>query len=85
MTSIMDTVIAIGGLMRCCIATIDLLAAESPDMDVTEGQIATCRYADGDPAHNMIYKNGAWRWDHPRTRDSDRNLFDCVLTDAKDI
>lgn len=75
MTSILDTVIDIGGLMRCCLDSIDKLAAESPDMMVPEGQRLQCRHTE-DPTHSIIYRDGAWRWNRPGDRDEHRNLTD---------
>lgn len=69
MTPILDTVIDIGGLMRCCITTIDHIAHESPDMQVTEGQRATCRWCNG----SIVYTEGAWRWPGRADRDAHEN------------
>jgi hypothetical protein len=55
--------IRIGGLMRCCIATIDILYDENPGMAVTEGQTLQCRYAPENPDHRIRFRDGAWEWD----------------------
>lgn len=70
MTSILDTVIDIGGLLRCCVATIDEIARESPDMVVAHGQRASCKWCD----EQIVYTDGAWRWAKPHDRDAHRNL-----------
>jgi hypothetical protein len=57
-----DTV-RIGGLMRCCITTIDILYQENPGMAATEGQALQCQYAQDNPDHRMRFRDGAWEWD----------------------
>jgi len=47
-----------GGLMRCCLATIDeamLAATEAPK----EGDRMKCKYHDG---QGMVFHDGAWEW-----------------------
>lgn len=49
-----------GGLMRCCLETLEKSMqgrAESPK----EGETMQCKYHDGE---GMIYRNGAWEWNH---------------------
>lgn len=55
--------IRIGGLMRCCIETVNILYAENPGMAATEGQTLQCKYAPEDPDHRMRFRDGAWEWD----------------------
>jgi len=52
--------IRIGGLMRCCIATINILYDENPGTSATEGQELQCRYAHDSPDHRMRFREGAW-------------------------
>jgi hypothetical protein len=47
----------IGGLMRCCIETWDEKVKDAPQ---TEGQIIPCNWCES----SMIFKDGAWRWNH---------------------
>lgn len=55
----------IGGLMRCCIATIEDLYPGGPAKIATEGQRVQCKYADDNSDHGwMIFREGSWRWDH---------------------
>lgn len=49
----------IGGLMRCCIETLDT----TPVLEV-EGETLQCKYAPNDKLHNMIFQGGAWKWNH---------------------
>ncbi len=44
-----------GGLMNCCILTINEDAPHSP----AEGKKIKCRYCS---SGTMIFKNGAWEW-----------------------
>jgi len=54
----------IGGLMRCCIATIGELYPDGPAKIATEGQRVQCKYA-GDDEHGwMIFREGFWQRDN---------------------
>lgn len=47
-----------GGLMRCCIATLEErmpTCAEEPK----DGERLACRYC----RNKMIFRDGAWQWD----------------------
>lgn len=55
-----------GGLMRCCLETLDDLYADGPARMAAEGQVLQCKYAPGNPLHRMIFRSGAWEWDHER-------------------
>jgi hypothetical protein len=50
----------IGGLMRCCLATLDehmLYATEDPEEDET----LDCKYEE--PGNkNMVFRDNAWQW-----------------------
>ena len=48
--------IRIGGLMRCCILTIEEDAPKNPK----EGDKMRCRYC---KSGDIIFKDGAWEWD----------------------
>lgn len=52
--------VRIGGLMRCCLATLDdhLLALE---VRSKEGDQLTCKYCVS-KAGDMIFRGGAWEW-----------------------
>jgi hypothetical protein len=43
-----------GGLMRCCLATLDEAAEHNPKEGDTQG----CRYC----KNGMRFKDGAWEW-----------------------
>ncbi len=58
--------VRIGGLMRCCLETIDDLYPDGRTAIATEGQALQCKYAPDNPEHRMIFRDGAWEWDHPR-------------------
>ena len=45
-----------GGLIRCCILTIEEDSPKNP----AEGEKIKCRYCS---SGTMIFKNGAWEWD----------------------
>lgn len=51
-----------GGLMRCCLATLDEAMAARDVMPV-EGETMPCKYH----AENggMIFRDGAWEWNRP--------------------
>jgi hypothetical protein len=47
--------LAIGGVMRCCVETLDTtLVLEK------EGDILHCKYCDS----SLIVRNGIWQWNH---------------------
>ena len=54
-----------GGLMRCCIQTIVNDADKAPLEPNVEGEILQCEYT-SDESHQMLYKEGAWRWYYPK-------------------
>ncbi len=58
--------VRIGGLMRCCLDTIDDLDHNAPAAIPAEGQVLQCKYAPDNPDHRMIFRDGAWEWDHPQ-------------------
>ena len=48
----------IGGVMRCCIATLDERVAR--DREPQEGEKLPCNWC----SSGLIYRDGAWEWDH---------------------
>ena len=53
-----ETKISIGGLMRCCIATIE---EQDPDKEYKNGDIIDCKFEEGGNK-NIILKDGIWQW-----------------------
>lgn len=47
-----------GGLMRCCLATLDAAMAEAAEPP-KEGDTLLCKYCKGD---GMRFRDGAWEW-----------------------
>jgi hypothetical protein len=57
--------VKIGGLLRCCLETLDGMYSEGPARKATEGQRVQCKYA-SDSGHGwMVFSDGFWRWDQP--------------------
>lgn len=54
-----------GGLMRCCLETISDMYPDGPARKAGQGQKLSCKYAQDDPDHQMVFTDGGWRWDHP--------------------
>lgn len=54
--------VRIGGLLRCCIATVE---ASEIKKAPKEGDILKCRYC----SDQMVWKDGAWEWDRPKKGD----------------
>lgn len=51
-----------GGLMRCCLATLqDRMASCAPDP--TEGEVIHCKFHDDNGG--MVFREGAWEWNRP--------------------
>lgn len=55
-----------GGLIRCCLKTLDELYPGGPARIAAEGQKLQCRYMPDAPNHRMIFRDGAWEWDWPQ-------------------
>ena len=49
-----------GGLMRCCLATLEELYPNGPAQVATEGQVLPCAYC----SSSMIFRAGYWEWNH---------------------
>jgi hypothetical protein len=50
--------------MRCCIESVEDLYPHGPGLVADEGQQLPCKYNPDDPDHRMIFRDGAWEWDH---------------------
>jgi hypothetical protein len=53
--------VATGGLMRCCLLTLDQFMATTPEPP-KEGETLQCIYHEG---YGMIYRKDVWRWNTP--------------------
>lgn len=51
-----------GGLMRCCLASLDEAMAARTEPPA-EGETLHCKYHDDNGG--MIFRNGAWEWNRP--------------------
>ena len=54
-----DTTISHGGLMRCCLVTIE----ELPDTEYVDGTVIDCKHESAGNK-NIILKNGVWQWNN---------------------
>lgn len=53
-----------GGLMRCCLETLNGLYPDGPAKTAAEGQRLQCKHA-RDGGHGwMVFREGFWQWDH---------------------
>lgn len=50
-----------GGLMRCCIATIEDDTSKRKGLP-KEGEELHCLYCSKGGAATMVWRNGAWEW-----------------------
>jgi len=64
MSKQINTMLAIGGLMRCCTETVDDYVVEHADEEAIEGMTLQCKYSEN-RSHRMILKNNIWQWDRP--------------------
>ena len=53
-----ETKVNIGGLMRCCLETIEHL---DPDYDFPDGFVLDCKYEEKGNK-NIILVKGVWKW-----------------------
>jgi len=62
----MPDLVHVGGLMRCCLATLgDLYTDDGPAEIAAEGQRLQCKYAGHGSDHGwMVFRSGYWEWDH---------------------
>lgn len=49
----------IGGVMRCCAATLDSTLVQE-----IEGETLQCKYALSNPLHSLRFRDGCWEWNH---------------------
>ncbi len=56
--------VRIGGLMRCCLSTLEDFMARAKEQP-KEGDTLLCRYHCNNGG--MIFRNGAWEWNRPET------------------
>ena len=54
-----------GGLMRCCIASVQEYMEETRTTP-EEGTIIHCRYEKSADNGRMIFREGAWEWNRPK-------------------
>lgn len=61
-----DTVLDIGGLMRCCTGTIGEYVHAHEDEEAPDKLVLDCKY---EPEGNaqITLEHGVWRWNHPLT------------------
>jgi hypothetical protein len=52
--------VKIGGLMRCCLKTLDGHYPDGPAAKATEGEVLPCKHC----SSSMIFKGGFWEWNH---------------------
>ncbi len=52
--------VRIGGLMRCCLGTLNGYYPDGPAAKATEGEVLPCRHC----SSSMIFSEGYWRWNH---------------------
>lgn len=52
-----------GGLMRCCLATLQEHMANAK-ASPKEGEVLPCKYHPQD--NSMIFRNGVWIWNRPK-------------------
>lgn len=55
-----DDGVKIGGLMRCCLQTLDEHYPNGPEAKAAEGEILSCKWC----SSSMIFHDGYWRWNH---------------------
>lgn len=47
-----------GGLMRCCLETLDDYYPDGPKQKALEGQLLPCKYC----RSSMVFRSGWWNW-----------------------
>ena len=50
-----------GGLMRCCLASLDNAMCDPSKNPPKEGDIVACEYEKSNPT-TMRFRDGAWEW-----------------------
>lgn len=51
--------VRIGGLMRCCLQTLNEFYPDGPAKKAQEGQRLHCRFC---RTGEMVFRDGAWQW-----------------------
>jgi len=54
--------IRIGGVMRCCLATL-----QQADVEDKEGEVLPCKYCHS----SLIVRDGAWEWNQEAENDAE--------------
>lgn len=49
-----------GGLMRCCLQTLEEYYPDGPAVKAAEGEVLPCKYCDS----SVIFRAGYWEWNH---------------------
>jgi hypothetical protein len=52
--------VKIGGLMRCCLETLEGHYPDGPAAKAAEGEVLPCKYC----RSSMIFSEGYWQWNH---------------------
>lgn len=52
--------VRVGGLMRCCLATLDAAMAARTELP-KEGEVLPCAHC----TSSMVFNNEAWEWNRP--------------------
>lgn len=60
--------VRLGGLMRCCLATLDE-AMLATDTVPKEGDRLACKYHDKGDGDTMVFHDNAWEWVGPKRGD----------------
>jgi hypothetical protein len=50
--------VKIGGLMRCCLETLQEYYPNGPEARAAEGDLLRCKYC----SSSMIFRSGSWEW-----------------------
>lgn len=54
-----------GGLMRCCLQTLDEHMA-GVTLEPEQGETLSCRFHEEQPNDEMIFDGGVWRWNREK-------------------
>jgi hypothetical protein len=49
-----------GGLMRCCLETLDGYYPDGPAAKASDGDVLSCKHC----RSSMIFSDGSWKWNH---------------------
>lgn len=61
--------VRIGGLLRCCLLSLDEAMEQAEGDSPSEGDILKCHYCKS-PDGGMIFTKDAWEWNHPKKDES---------------